>query len=128
MMKYPGLIIVLFILLYSSPTIAQNFTTRPGISTFPAATNAQFSSATTIMNDRNHFAQPVFLLHRVAPLTIAALPMMKIIKTDDRAFDKKLFFRLSMVNMNSCNKPILPDSLQILNQSQKPSHRFLREK
>ncbi len=133
MMKYPGLMTILHILLISPLVIPQNFTTQPKLSACPTAMMTQVPSATTIINDRYHFAQPVFLFQRIAPMTTAALPMRKIIKTDDRAFDKKVFFRLvtgkNLMIKNFVNQLILPDSSFILNnQPPKPPQRFIRKK
>ncbi|MBN2090593.1 hypothetical protein JW964_13360 [candidate division KSB1 bacterium] len=133
MMKYPGLMTILHLLLISPLVIAQNFTTQPKLSAFPTAMMTQVPSATTIINDRYHFAQPVFHFQQIAPITITALPMTKLIKTEDQTFNKKVFFRLAtgenIMIKNFVNQLILPDSSFILNnQPPKPPQRFIREK
>jgi hypothetical protein len=110
-MKRSGLMIILCFLYYSPLVIAQNFTSHSKISISPAATMTQhFPAAIRINTGPQYFAQPVFLFQRIIPPTTSALPMKQLIKTDDRAFAKKMFFRLAPGKNQIVNFKILPIS------------------
>jgi hypothetical protein len=113
-MKRSGLMIILCFLCYSPLIIAQNFTSHSKISISPAAAMMkQFPAAIRINTGSRYFAQPVFLFQRIIPPNAAALPMKQIIKTNDRAFAKKMFFRLAPGKNQIENFKISPDSSQI---------------
>jgi hypothetical protein len=110
-MKRSGLMIILCFLYYSPLVIAQNFTSHPRNSIFPAATmTKQFPAAIRINTGPQYFAQPVFLFQRIIPPTTSALPMKQIIKTDDQAFAKKMFSLLAPEKNQIVNFKILPIS------------------